>query len=129
MEGMVKVQVLRAACCVAGSDGNADPTERKILEMLAAEVGVGEASLDAMLQRAETEPNYVEDQFRVLKSDPKESMRLLFSVALSDGVLQDSELNVLQRLAAKLNVTDEVYQNWLVEARAYLAKKTNDESS
>ena len=123
MDGMVKVQVLRAACCVAGVDGLADPVEQKIIDTLAAEVGVGAASLEAMLQRATTEPDYVEDQFRVLKADPKETMGLLFSVAIADKKIEEHELTVLKKLAKKLDVSDEQYEFWLAEARAFLEKK------
>lgn len=123
MQGMVKVQVLRAACCVAGSDGTADPSERRIVEMLAREIGVGEASLGAMLERARTEENYVEDQFRVLKADAKQTMQLLFSVALADGELADDEVDVLRNLSTKLNVTTEQFDNWYAEATALSTRR------
>ena len=117
MDAMVKVQVLRAACCVAGADGLNEPAERSIIDMLAREVGVGEASIEAMLERASTEEDYVHDQFRVLKAEPKETMRLLFSVALSDKQLEDKEVEVLLGLAQKLEVTDEEFERLLAEAR------------
>ena len=117
MDGMVKVQVLRAACCVAGADGLNEPAERRIIDMLAKEVGVGEASIEAMLERAATEEDYVQDQFRVLKAEPKEAMRLLFSVALSDKQLEDKEVEVLRHLAQKLDVADEEFERLLAEAR------------
>lgn len=85
--------------------------------MLAKEVGVGEASIEAMLERAATEEDYVQDQFRVLKAEPKEAMRLLFSVALSDKQLEDKEVEVLRRLAQKLDVADEEFDRLLAEAR------------
>ena len=122
MDGMVKVQVLRAACCVAGADGGTESAERKIVDMLAKEVGVGEASVDAMLQRAETEPEYYQDQFRVLKANPKDTMGLLFSVAIADKELEDSEVTVLKKLAAKLDVTDQQFDFWLSEAKTFLEK-------
>ncbi len=118
MDAMLRVQILRAACCVAGSDGIANEQERRIVETLAAEVGVGEASLAAMIQRAETEDDYVNDHFRVLKSDPKETMGALFAVALADDLLTDTELNVLQRLSERLDVPAEQYEQWLGQARA-----------
>ena len=126
MDGMVKVQVLRAACCVAGADGLNEPPERRIVDLLAREVGVGDASLQAMLERATEEDDYYKDQFRVLKSDPKETMALLFSVALADGKLEQSELDVLGRLAQKLGVTDEQFTKWVAEANQLLAKGTSD---
>lgn len=123
MEAMRKVDVLRAACCVSGVDGNAHAVERRILEMLAKEVGVGSASLDAMIHRAETEEDYYESQFRVLKSDPSETMKLLFSVALVDRELSTSELDVLSRLAQRLKLTQEEFNRMRAQAESYLKRQ------
>ena len=42
---MFKVELLRAACCVAGIDGEIDEAEFAVLKKLADDVGVGDASL------------------------------------------------------------------------------------
>ena len=123
MDAMIKVQVLRAACCVAGAAGRTEPAERRIVDVLAKEVGVGEASIEAMIQRAETEENYVNDQFRVLKADPKETMVLLFTVALADGSLEENEIAVLRRLSERLDVTPEDFEKFLSEAKTIEEKK------
>lgn len=117
MEAMTKVEVLRAACCVSGVDGEAGDAERPILNMLAREVGVGEASLNAMIDRAETEPDYCEAQFRVLKADPPETMKLLFSVALADRKLTEKEIDVLRNLSQKLELPAERFDALLAKAR------------
>jgi len=116
MEAMTKVEVLRAACCVSGVDGKAGNDERPILDMLAREVGVGEASLRAMIDRAETEPEYIDAQFRVLKADPIETMKLLFSVALADRKLTEKEIDVLRKLSQKLDVPTERFDAMLAKA-------------
>ena len=116
MEAMTKVEVLRAACCVSGVDGKAGEDERPILDMLANEVGVGEASLIAMILRAETEPDYCEAQFRVLKADPPETMKLLFSVALADRKLTEKEIDVLRNLSQKLELPTERFDTMLEQA-------------
>ena len=123
MEGMKKVEVLRAACCVAGIDGEAAEAELRILQMLADQVGVGEASLTAMIERAQRDPEFYKEQFRVLKAEPKETMRLLFGVALADGQLKDNELSVLQKLANRLEISQESFDHWLAQARDYTAKQ------
>ena len=38
MTAMAKVEVLRAACCIAGADGNVDDGELVLLKRLAAKV-------------------------------------------------------------------------------------------
>ena len=63
-----KVEVLRAACCMAGLDGTIGEKELAILQKLATEAGVGGASLKAMMDRAKADPNYYEQQFRFVPS-------------------------------------------------------------
>ena len=124
MEGMKKVEVLRAACCVAGIDGEVTDEERKIIDMLAQDVGVGLASVEAMIERGRTDQGFYKEQFRVLKADPKDTMQLLFSLAISDGRLGKREKAVLWRLAKRLGVTEESFQTWVAQAESYVQKKS-----
>ncbi len=113
MKGMRKVEVLRAACCVAGADGEVTDAERRLLQQLADEVGVGAASLAAMIERATTDEKYYADQFRVLKSDPEQTLQLLFQVAIADRRLSRDECLCLKRLARRLELPDEQFDRWL----------------
>ena len=110
MTPMQKVDVLRAACCVAGIDGPPKDSERLVIDKLAAEVGVGQASLEAMIDRGATDPNFHEEQFRVLKSDPQKSMAALLEVAMADGNISDDEKTVLRALAGRLEVAPDVFE-------------------
>ena len=109
MTPMQKVEVLRAACCVAGIEGNIDEAEFPLLKKIAKEVGVGKASLDAMIQRASTDPNFHEEQFQILKSEPQKCMATVLQVALADGKVTEAETQVLKALSEKLNVSNEVF--------------------
>lgn len=106
MTPMQKVDVLRAACCVAGIDGTPTDSERKVIDKLAADVGVGRASLEAMIDRGATDPNFHEEQFRVLRADPQQSIAALLEVAMADGKLTENETAVLHALAGKLGIPD-----------------------
>lgn len=110
------VQVLRAACCVAGLDGNISPNELAILQKLAAEAGVGQASLNAMMNRAKSDPNYFQDQFNFLRGNPDEAMKTLLRVAVADGNLHPNERVVLQHLASKLGINEERLAAYLAVA-------------
>lgn len=123
MEAMRKVEVLRAACCVAGIDGDADEEEVAVLRNLAEEVGVGRTSLAAMIERAETDQAFYREQFRVLKADPKETLQLLLNVALSDGRLGNRESQVLRLLAIKLGVEGEQFDRWFDKVKDALRSK------
>ena len=113
MTPMQKVDVLRAACCVAGIDGQTNEAERKVIDKLAAEVGVGQASLQAMVERGATDPSFHEEQFRVLKADPQQAMAALLEVAMADGKITQNEAEVLRALSEKLNVPEDVFDQLL----------------
>ena len=111
MTAMAKVEVLRAACCVAGADGKVDDSERNLLVELADRVGVGEASLNAMILRAETEKDFYEKQFQVLKSDPDATMRTLIRVAGDNRKIDPSEVEMLRHFASRLGMPEDRYSS------------------
>ena len=124
-DAMKQVEVLRAACCVAGIDGDAGKEEMRLIQKLAGKAGVGSASLLAMIECAETDQKFYQDQFRVLKADPKQTMQILFKVAVVDGELTKEEAVVLKRLSLRLDVPPEHFDGWLRQAVSYVKKKGN----
>ena len=117
MTPMEKVDLLRAACCVAGIDQEISQAEENVIQRLAADVGVGKASLQAMMDRAVSDPSFHEEQFRVLKGDPQESMAVLLEVALADGGVEPAEVSVLRDLSKRLNVPENVFDQLVEQVR------------
>ena len=117
MTPMQKVDLLRAACCIAGIDGDLEGPERDIINRLASDVGVGKASLDAMIARGKRDPEFHKEQFRVLKADPQHSMAVLLEVALADGRVSDRESVVLESLSQRLEVPPDVFQQLMSNVR------------
>ena len=117
MSAMVKVEVLRAACCVAGADGESTEAERVLLNRLAKESGVGLASLEAMIARSCRDPNFCKEKFRVLRAEPQEAMAVLLDVAMADGVVDDGEAATLKVFAEKLEVPAPVFDALLIKAK------------
>ncbi len=115
MTPMQRVDLLKAACCVAGADGQAD-SESDIVAKLAGDIGVGKASLDAMMARAARDPDFYKEQFRILKEEPAQCMGTLLQVALADGVLSDKETEVLRNLSGQLGIAEPVFEELVVEA-------------
>lgn len=115
-----RIDLLRAACCVANADGNAGEPEMAIVRKLIKEVGVGRASVEAMMDRAKTDPAFCEDQFRILKSDPSDAMMFLLQIAMADGVLSEEEVRVLQSLANNLEIPDEVFDKLIAQVKEAL---------
>jgi tellurite resistance protein len=122
METMRKVEVLRAACCVAGIDGEAEDKELAVLRELAEEVGVGQTSLNAMIERAETDQAFYQEQFRVLKGNPKETLEFLLRVALADGRLGNRESQVIRLLALRLDVDGAQFDRWFDQVKRSVGK-------
>ena len=110
MDASTKVEILRAACCVAGADGKTTEEELKLLLTLAKEIGVGQASLTAMIERAETDPDFHRNQFGILKAEPTQTLAILFQIATSDGQVGESETDVLRNLANNLEVPSEIFE-------------------
>ncbi len=115
-----RIDLLRAACCVANADGNAGEPEMAIVGKLIKEVGVGRASVEAMMERAKTDPAFCEDQFRILKSDPSDAMMFLLQIAMADGVLSEEEVRVLQSLANNLEIPAEVFDKLIAQVKEAL---------
>ena len=115
-----KIDLLRAACCVSAADGEPKDAELAVIAKLVKETGVGRASMDAIMDRAKRDKNFCDEQFRVLNSDPAESMTFLIEVAMSDGQLTDAEVEVLGRLAKSLEVPDDIFQKLILQVREAL---------
>lgn len=115
-----KVALLRAACCVAGIDGEATEAELNVIGKMVKETGVGKASLQAMIDRSINDENFYKEQFRVLKSDPNESMTYLIQVAMADGKLTDSEIHVLQKLSQRLDVPEDQFEKLIAQVSKML---------
>ena len=111
MMPMEKVEVLRACCCVTGAGGTTTPEERVLLDRLARQIGVGKASLEAMIARGETDSDFFREQFRVLKSDPEQTMAILIEAAMSDGQLSPGEREMLSDFSVKLDLPAEDFRS------------------
>jgi len=106
---MNDVERLRAACCIAGIDGEVTDAERAMIDRLAEKAGVGSASLEAMIERACKDKSFCKEQFDVYSSDAEHTIESLWMVAAADGRVGDRESQVLRYFAQKLEISDERY--------------------
>ena len=116
MTNLQRVEILRASCCIASADGDTSETERLQLEKLAQELGVGDASLQAMIDRAQSDPEFYKVQFGVLRAEPVKSLDTLLETLVANGEIKESELTVLQGLADRLGIDETTFQQRLQEA-------------
>ena len=105
-----RVEILRASCCIAGADGETTPDELAHIKKLADNVGVGDASLNAMMERAERDPEFYKQQFNILKAEPLECLDVLLQVTLANGAVKESEFEVLKGLAMQLDISNEDFK-------------------
>lgn len=117
-----RIDLLRAACCVANADGSASESEMILVKKLIKEVGVGRASVEAMMDRAKIDPTFCEDQFKILKSDPSDTMLALLQVAMADGELTEEEIRVLQALANNLEIPTDVFDQLIAQVKETLSQ-------
>ncbi len=122
MKSFEKLEILRAAVCVVAVDGEVTAEENTLIEKLAKDIGVGLASRTAMLERGKNDPDFCQQMFNVLKTDPDETMLTLFHSAMADGKLQDSEIRVLQHFATKLDIDEGAFANLVEKAKSMLSK-------
>lgn len=117
MNPIQKVELLRAACCVAAADGEISDDEIRLLERLAAEVGVGKASFEAMMARALRDPDFCNTQFTIFNDHRADCMAALVEIAISNGIISAEEVSVLETLAKNLKVPSDVFSEVIQEAK------------
>ncbi len=120
---MKQVETLRAACCVAGLDREVDEKERQLLDKLADRVGVGRASLEAMIGRAERDQDFQKEQFEIVQSDPERTVKVLLMVAMADGEITDEEKQVIADMSARLGMDASRFEQLLQAAHRHLENR------
>jgi tellurite resistance protein len=98
------VQLLQAAIVLAVADGVVASSERGLLDAIAGRVGVGQMSLEAMIDRAKTDPDVHDELFYRAMTEPELTMELLVAAARLDGEVSQEEREVLVRIMDKLNI-------------------------
>ena len=120
---MQDVQILRAACCLAGIDGEISDKERPLLQRLATEAGVGAMSLQAMMDMAVSDKDFYEEQLGYALTDPDHTIRTLFRVAAADGQFTSEERIMLHHFAMKVGMNDETYDALIAEEKTKLTTR------
>lgn len=120
---MKDLELLRAACCIAGLDGEVGEEERAAIETLQERAGVGAASLAAMLDIARTDSEFYEEQFDMLLSDPEHAIKTLWKVAAVDGRVSTDERVILRYFGRKLGLEDARVEEIIDETKKSVRNK------
>lgn len=126
---MTHIEILRAACCIAGIDGKVCEKERVMLQKLANHAGAGQASLNAMIERAEKDPNFYEEMFDSLRMDAEASMRALLCTAAADGHVSADQRIIMGIFAQRLGMDEQRYDKLVRSVEKQLAKRNAAQSA
>ncbi len=106
-----QVELLRACCCIAAADGETSDEEVELLKKIARRFGgVGRASLEAMISRAESDPDFHRQQFDILRASPLECLDVLLQITVANGQIKENEFEILKSLAGKLAISEDDFQ-------------------
>ena len=120
MTDLETLELLRAVLAVAAADGDISRSETGLIMGLAARIGVGQASLQAMVEaakRGEAQPEHL-----VIQSagNACTALELLVAEARLDGEISEAERHLLVTIAARLKITgpefNDVYRAGLQRA-------------
>ncbi len=62
------------------------------------------------MRRAERDPEFYKQQFKVLRAEPLMCLDTLLQVSIANGALQESEFEVLKGLANQLQISEDQFR-------------------
>jgi len=110
MAAMEDLDLLKAAIAVALADGRLRRSEKGVIQGLAARIGVGSASYEAMLEAAEHDDSIADNILIRSKEKARTAFELLVAQARIDGDISDQERDLLVRVAAALSITGQDFE-------------------
>ncbi len=112
MKDLERLELLKAAMALALADRNISKSEFGVVMGLAARAGVGQVSLEAMLDKARGGDTSIADQI-VMQSpeSARAALELLVAQARLDGQITEPERDILVRIATRLNISDEEFKS------------------
>jgi len=110
MKDIEKLELLKAALAVAAADHELKAAERGVVMGLAARVGVGRASLERMIDAARNDPHFADEIVMTSERSARTAMELLVAEARIDGEISEAERELLVRLAGRLKLSPEDFQ-------------------
>jgi tellurite resistance protein len=104
------IELLKAALAVAVADGELRRSELGVVKGLAARLGVGKVSFDAMCEAAERDDSIADNILIRSKEAARQALELLVGQARIDGEISQEECSVLVRIAASLGISGDDFQ-------------------
>ena len=110
MANMEDLELLKAAIAVAVADGELRRSQKGVIEGLAARIGVGRMSLDAMLDAAQLDDSIADNILIRSPDKARSALQLLVAQARIDGEISDEERDVIVRIASAMGISGDDFQ-------------------
>ena len=110
MRDINQLELLKAAIAVAVADGEIRRSEKGVLEGLAARVGVGRTSFEAMVEAAQRDEAFADNIYIRSGKDARTALELLVAQARIDGEISADERKVIFRIAFGLGLSGDEMQ-------------------
>jgi tellurite resistance protein len=110
------LELLNAVLALAMADGSLSRSEMGVIEGLAARLGVGRVSLEAMIGRARREPEMFKDLRIKDSKKARRAMALLVAQARIDGEISGAEREMLVKIALQLGIETQEFGKLYSEA-------------
>lgn len=105
------LDLLKAAIALACADGELRRSEMGVIKGLAARVGVGQMSFDAMVAAAGHDDSAADNILIGSPRRARQAFELLVAQARIDGEISNEERSVLVRIASSLNISGNDFQD------------------
>jgi hypothetical protein len=92
---MSDADVLKAVCCLAGSDSDVTMEEVQLLERLAARAGIDRKPFRTLIEKTSKDDSFRQKQIDIARGDAAAALKTLIGVAREDDRLQESRLPML----------------------------------
>lgn len=110
MNDLERLELLKAAVAVAAADGEYRQSEMGVIEGLAVRVGIGRASLEAMMTSADRGDSLAYDIVMRSKKSARTAIELLVSEARIDGEITEKERSLIAWIATRLGIKGDEFQ-------------------
>jgi hypothetical protein len=92
---MNDVDVLKAVCCLAGSDSEVTVEELQLLDGLARRAGIEQRQLRVFIEKATEDETFRQQQIDLARGDAAGTLRTLIRMVREDDRLQEGRLTML----------------------------------
>ena len=114
---MTDTKILKAAYALAGADDDVTVEDLQLLVRLAAQISIDNTLLNDSIEKVRTDEVFRQEMLDAIKGDASGTLNEVIQSARDSGVLSEGRVTmVLWRIATKLQLSEEGFNEWLAAA-------------